>query len=96
MRSQARPSDKCLFINNENKCIEKLSAQTIATFISSHRKAIINSLKKWAKTSQTGIATITQWASSNNSAETIENNNSIRRNGLINDGRNKERRRRSR
>ena len=96
MRPNARPSDECLFIDKEDEFIEKSSAKTIATYISSHRRAIINSVKKWAKLSYTGVATISQWASRNNSAETMERNNSIRRDRLINDGRKKERRRRRR
>ncbi|OEU21556.1 hypothetical protein FRACYDRAFT_235180 [Fragilariopsis cylindrus CCMP1102] len=96
MRPNARPSDECLFIDKEDEFIEKSSAKTIATYISSHRRAIINSVKKWAKLSYTGVATISQWASLNNSAETMERNNSIRRDRLINDGRKKERRRRRR
>jgi hypothetical protein len=96
MRTKARPSDECLFIDNENGFIETSSAKTIATFISSHRRAIVNSVKKWAKISHTGVLTMSQWASSNNSAATMERNNSIRRDRLINNGRNKERRRRSR
>ena len=79
MRPNARPSDECLFIDKEDEFIDKSSAKTIATYISSHRRAIINSVKKWAKLSYTGVATISQWASCNNSAETMERNNSIRR-----------------
>ena len=96
MRPNARPSDECLFIDREEEFIDKSSAKTIATYISSHRRAIINSVKKWAKLSYTGVRTISQWASCNNSAETMERNNSIRRDRLINDGRKKERRRRIR
>ena len=96
LRTKARPSDECLFIDNVDEFIEKSSAKSIATFISSHRRAIVNSVKKWAKLSHTGVSTISQWASRNNSAATMERNNSIRRDRLINDGRNKERRRRSR
>jgi hypothetical protein len=73
MRDKARPSDECLFINNENESIEKSSAKTIiATFIRSHRRAITNSVKKWAKLSHTGVSTISQWASWNKSAKTKE------------------------
>jgi type I restriction-modification system DNA methylase subunit len=96
MRNKTRPCNECLFIDNENEFMEKSSAKTIATLISSHRRAIINSVKKWVKLSHTGVATISQWASNNNSTGTIERINSIRRNRLINNGRNKERRRRSR
>ena len=96
MRPNARPSDECLLIDKEDEFIDKSSAKTIATYISSHRRAIINSVKKWAKLSYTEVATISQWASCNNSAETMERNNSIRRDRLINDGRKKERRRRRR
>ncbi|OEU11291.1 hypothetical protein FRACYDRAFT_246405 [Fragilariopsis cylindrus CCMP1102] len=94
MRSEARPSDECLFIDNEETYYDQSSATTIATFISNHRRAILNSVKKWAKASQTGITSILHWVSGCNSAETIARIHSVQRDNLINDGRQKKKKRR--
>jgi hypothetical protein len=50
MKDKARPSDMYLFHENEEEYIEKSTAQTIATWVSSHRRATGNSVKKWALT----------------------------------------------
>jgi hypothetical protein len=55
MRGEARLSNECLFVDNEEMYYKLPAATTIATFISNHRQAIINSVKQWTKTSQTGI-----------------------------------------
>jgi hypothetical protein len=94
MREYARPSDVCLFIEEEEDYLEKSTARTMATFISSHRRAIIDSVKKWAKTSQTGATTILRWLGNSNTAETIEKIHTRQRQSLLSDGRKKERRRR--
>ena len=94
MKEIARPSDTCLFITNESEYIDRSTARTIATFVSSHRRAILDSVKKWAKTSQTGVTLILNWLQNSNTASTIENIHSRQRSRLINDGRKKERRRR--
>jgi len=93
MRELARPSDVCLFIDNESEYLEKSTARTMATYISSHRRAIVDSVKKWAKTSQTGATSIINWLQTSNTTTTIEQLHSRQRNRLINDGRKKERRR---
>jgi hypothetical protein len=54
-----------------------------------NRRAIINSVKQWTKTSQTGITSILNWIGGSNSAEKIAEIHSIQRNNLINDGRRK-------
>jgi ABC-type metal ion transport system substrate-binding protein len=51
---RARPSDKCISIDKEDEFLEKSKAQTIATFISAHRRAIIKSAAK-STARQTGI-----------------------------------------
>ena len=72
MRDIARPRDVCLFHKDIDKNIEKSTAQTIAVFISSHRRALLNSVKKYADTLITGTPTIIQWVrGTNNNDEAI-------------------------
>ena len=55
MKDITRPSDMFLFHANEEEYIEQSTLQTIASWISSHRKAIITkSVKKLAATAQSG------------------------------------------
>jgi hypothetical protein len=93
MKNKARPSDMCLFHENEEEYIEQSTATMIATWVSSHRRAILNSVKKWALTAAKGSTSILQWAKVSNEPEVIERFHSRQRNKLINDGRKKERRR---
>jgi hypothetical protein len=46
LKDKARPVDMGLFHANIEEFLDKSTAQTIATYISSHRKAIANSVKK--------------------------------------------------
>jgi len=94
MREHARPSDVCLFIDQEDIYLEISTARTMATYISSHRRAIIDSVKKWAATSQTGVTSILNWLHDCNTVETIEKIHTRQRSKLLNDGRKKKRRRR--
>ena len=73
MKDIARPSDMFLFHANEEEYIEQSTSQTIASWISSHRKAITNSVKKWASTAQNGSTGIIGWMRGE------ENNNAIDR-----------------
>jgi hypothetical protein len=93
MKNKARPSDMCLFHENEEEYIEQSTATMIATWVSSHRRAILNSVKKWALTAAKGSTSILQWAKVSNEPEVIERFHSRQRNRLINDGRKKEQRR---
>ena len=68
-----------LFHNDIEEFIDQSTAQTIATFISSHRKAIMNSVNQYKEASQAGVTSVVQW---------------IRGWILETDGRKKERRRR--
>ena len=55
MKDITRPSDMFLFHANEEEYIEQSTLQTIASWISSHRKAIITkSVEKLAATAQSG------------------------------------------
>jgi hypothetical protein len=71
--------------------IEKSNAQSIASYISSHKKAIANSIKEWAGASHVGIASIVDWIRNNNSSEQIDRIYSRQRRGLLNESRKKER-----
>jgi predicted alpha/beta-fold hydrolase len=43
------------------KYLDNSTAQTIATYISSHRKAIANSVKKHMTAPQAGVTSVVQW-----------------------------------
>lgn len=84
------------FHHDIEEFIDQSTAQTIATFISSHRKEITNSVNKYKEASQAGVTSVVQWIrgwSDNN--EAIERMNARRRKEILEtDGRKKERRRR--
>jgi hypothetical protein len=48
-KHDSRPDDMCLFHANIEEYIENSTATNLATYISSHRKAILHSVMKWAK-----------------------------------------------
>jgi len=97
LKADARPSDMGLFHNDLEKYIEESNARTIANYISSHTKAIKNSVAKWKKGSQTGVTSIIHWVrglnDTNNAA--LEKIQTIQRDRLLGDGRKKERRRKA-
>jgi hypothetical protein len=72
MKDIARPSDMFLFHVNEEEYIDQSTSQTIASWISSHRKAIANSVKKWAATSQNGSTGILGWMRGEENNEAID------------------------
>jgi hypothetical protein len=41
--------------------LDNSTTQTIATYISSHMKAIANSVKKYTAASQAGVTSVVQW-----------------------------------
>jgi hypothetical protein len=47
-----------LFHADIEEFLDNSTAQTIATFISSHRKAIANSVKKYTAESQAGVTSV--------------------------------------
>jgi hypothetical protein len=91
MKDKARPSDMCLFHENEEEYIKKSTVYTIATWVNSHRRAIRNSVRKWALTAINGSTSILQWVKVSNEPAVKERFHSRQRNRLINDGRKKER-----
>jgi hypothetical protein len=66
MRNISRPSDVCLFHEDIDTYIEESTAQTVAVFISSHRRAIVNSVKKYADKSLKGATSIINWVRGDN------------------------------
>jgi hypothetical protein len=76
--------------------MDNSTAQTIATFISSHRKAIANNVKKYTAASQAGVTSVVQWIRGwNNNDDIIEKMHVRQRKDLLEtDGRKNERRRR--
>jgi hypothetical protein len=60
-KNNARPADMGLFHENIDRYIEESTARTLANYISSHSKAIKNSVTKWAKQSEHGVRSIVGW-----------------------------------
>jgi hypothetical protein len=86
-KEQARPSDMCLFHPDIDTYIEQSNSQIIASYISSHRRAISNSIQKWVSASHLGVRLIINWISGSNSREQIERiHTRQRRSLLINSG----------
>jgi hypothetical protein len=50
-----------LFHAGIEEFLDNSTAQTIDTYISSHRKAIANSVKKYTAASQAGVTSVVQW-----------------------------------
>jgi hypothetical protein len=85
-----------LFHADIEEFLDNSTAQTIATFISSHRKAIANSVKKYTAESQAGVTSVVQWIRGwSNNNDIIEKMHARQRKDLLKtDGRKKERQRR--
>jgi hypothetical protein len=94
--SQARPVDMGLFHADIEEFLDNSTAQTIATFISSHREAIANSFKKYTAASQVGVTSVVQWIRGwSNNDDIIEKMHARQRKDLLEtDGQKKERQRR--
>jgi hypothetical protein len=71
-KNESRPEDMCLFHANIEDFIVTSTASTLATYISSHRKAILHSVTIWAKSSHSRATSILSWIRKNNSTEAIE------------------------
>ena len=96
LKDKARLVDMGLFHNDIEEFIDSSTAQTIATFISSHKRAIANSVKKYKAASQVGATSVVQWIRGwSNNNDVIERMNARQRKDILEtDGRKKERRRR--
>ena len=88
-KNDSRPDDMCLFHANIEDFIEGSTAQNLATYISSHKKAIMNSVKKWALSSHGRVTSILEWIQQNNGREAIERIHNRRRTQLLADNRKK-------
>jgi hypothetical protein len=84
-----------LFQADIEEFLDNSIAQTIATYICSHRKAIANSVKKYTAASQAGVTSVVQWIRGwSNNNDIIEKIHARQRKDLLEtDGRKKERRR---
>jgi hypothetical protein len=76
--------------------IEDSTARTLANYISSHSKAIKNSVTKWAKQSEHGVRSIVGWILGLNETNDAALNRiqQLQRDKILGDGRKKEQRRR--
>jgi hypothetical protein len=85
-----------LFHADIEEFLDNSTAQTIATFISSHRYAIANSVKKYTAVSQAGVTLVVQWIRGwSNNDDIIKKMHAQQRKDLLEtDGRKKERRQR--
>jgi DNA-binding PadR family transcriptional regulator len=85
-----------LFHADIEEFLDTSTAQTIATYISSHKKAITNSVKKYTAVSQAGVASVAQWIRGwSNNNDIIEKMHARQRKDLLEtDRRKKERQRR--
>jgi hypothetical protein len=96
LKDKARTVDMVLFHADIDEFLDSSTAQTIATYISSHKKAIANSVKKYTAASQAGVTTsVVQWIRGlSNNDGIIEKMHARQRKGLLEtDGQKKERRR---
>jgi hypothetical protein len=96
LKDKARPVDMGLFHSDIEEYLDKSTAQTIATYISSHRKAIANIVRKYMAASQAGVTSVVQWTRGwSNNDDIIEKKHARQREDLLEIyGRKKERRRR--
>jgi hypothetical protein len=85
-----------LFHENIDQYIEDSTARTLANYISSHSKAIKNSVTKWAEQSEHGVRSIVAWICGLNETNdaALDRIQQLHRDKLLGDGRKKERRRR--
>jgi hypothetical protein len=73
LKDKARPVDMGLFHADIENFLDNSTLQTIATYISSHRKAIANSVRKYTASSQAGVTSAVQWIRGwNNNDDIIE------------------------
>lgn len=90
-KNDSRPDDMCLFHANIEEYIDTSTATNLATYISSHRKAIMNSVRKWANSSHSKATSILEWIQKNNGPEAIERIHSRKRKQLLADNKKKRR-----
>ena len=64
-RDSIRPSDDFLFPRRLNRFIQKSTATQIGTWITTSRRAIMNSVTKWAKHRKAEVRTVVGWLTLN-------------------------------
>jgi hypothetical protein len=96
LEDKARPIDMGLFHADIEEFLDNPTAQTIATYISSHRKAIANSVKKYMAASQAGVTSVVSWIRGwSNNDDIIEKLHARQRKALLGtDGQKKQRQKR--
>ena len=101
LQDSVRPSDAFLFPRNLTRFINKSTAAQIGNWITTSRRAIRNSVSKWKEHKASGVQTVVGWLSINNPSNTkffeaLRSSQRKRMNERLNNGRQKERRRRLR
>ena len=61
LRDEARPVDSFLFLNDVEAYIEKSTAATLASYVSTTKRAILKSVKRWARQKKMGVVLIIHW-----------------------------------
>jgi hypothetical protein len=61
LKDKAHPVDMGFVHADIEEFLDTSTAQTIATYISSHRKAVAKSVKKYTAASQAGVTSVVQW-----------------------------------
>ena len=61
LRNDTRPVDSFLFLSDVEAYIEKSTANTLASYISTTKRAILKSVKRWEKQKKMGVVSITRW-----------------------------------
>jgi hypothetical protein len=92
-----RHGNMFLYYANEEEYIEQSTSQTIASWKSSHRKAITSSAKKWTAIAQSGSTGIVGWMRGEENNDAINRLHARQRQDFLNEERTrKERRKKAR
>ena len=97
LQHECRPRDQFLFRDDPNEFLKRSTTKQIATYITTSRRAIINSYNQWKKHTDAGVSSVIGWLTNDNPGnESVFTRlrQSFRKRML--DGRQKERRRRRR
>ena len=95
LQDQCRPRDQFLFQDDPEEFLKRSTAKQVATYITTSKRAIINSYNKWKQHTAAGVRSVIGWLvvdDPNNEDTFIKLRKSFRKRML--DGRQKERRRR--
>ena len=61
LQNDAQPVDSFLFLSDVEAYIEKSTANTLALYISTTKRAILKSVKRWEKQKKMGVVLIIRW-----------------------------------